>query len=276
MPGTIVCFEHEQVCLYHNIFIDRALQNKAILNSFSPVTKQTTLSQPCLYINCYKKSSISSTTINSKELYYYEMCVRKPFSMNEKDHLNTSGQDNSINFSNFIPLSFMLTTNPRSLSCLNQWLNLFFNCEENLFHTYYSSSQNKENNQSEIKYIICDSSIPLVETLLGILNKQTLVSYANSCFAEMVRRSEGQQDLASNNEFGLDLKKLNTFLLKSIGVVNVENATKPNYVIHTCTNQIMKEIGRLCKFYYSYGDFINFKFLNLYQIKTQNALQFFF
>jgi hypothetical protein len=224
------------------------------LNKISPISNRTTLTQPCLYISCLRKSSMISTTINSRDLYFYEMCVRQSFQMNENGSSVFCGQDNASNLQNLIPLSFMMTTNPRSLSCLNQWLTLFFNTEKNLFHNYHTRVKEKDfNSYKGIKYIICDSSISLIETTLGILNKQTLVSYANDCFSRSVHRTESQPDFASTNELDLDLRDLNASLLRSIGVVDVQKTANLKYVIHACTNQVMKEIGSLCKFYYSYG-----------------------
>ena len=230
MPGTIICFNHEQVCLYHNLFINQKQQIS------SPCS---TVSRSSLYINCFRKSSLTCTTINSRELYLYEMCVRKS------------------DTAELVPLSCMLTTNTKSLNCLSQWLGMFLNSERSLFPNFYLLKDFSLSNNNELldvlKYIICDNSMPVVLTLLRLLNQQTLEQSSSYCFNAAAAKS-----LDSSNEieieacFELDLAE---FMARK---KSTSSAQQPGFIIHTCTSQLMREINKLCKFYDSYGNNFNF------------------
>lgn len=203
--------------MYHKIYVD---------SSNSP-NSQT----PTLFISCDKQESFVSTTINSKGLYFYELCLKTR--------------------NNLIPLSFMLNTNPMSNQCLSQWLNMFLEAEKQVFSSYYL---NNDLNQSlKSNYVICDNSMPLVETLLKVFSNENFEKYSNRCFRAFLQNSKNTSKNLDN--FTINFDQINNDLLNSLHPCDSSNS-KIN--IHVCTNQFMFEIKKLCKQFYSFGNNFNF------------------
>ena len=178
----------------------------------------------CLYISCYQgKSSMISTTIDRKSLYFYEMCSKK---------------DNS----QLIPLSFLLTTNPSSKNALLQWLHMFFDAVEKQFCYSNTTAKNK-------LHIICDHSLPLVESILE-LNHISFSSYMNICFKRSTQlcfiNKRSLENEVINSSF---IDNLNKELLLEFDSDRSSNG-EHEIAIHICTNQFMDEMITLSRRFY--------------------------
>ena len=145
IPGCIICYEYNQLKLYHSLFIKS--KDLAVLN-----------------ISCYKEAPLVNTTINGSNIFYYEMSIRSPIDLQ------------------LIPLSCMLTTDPMSSFVIDQWLRLFLGSEKNAFHQYYMNQPLNENSTKSSKYIMCDNSMVLIEKVLEFFNKENFETYSNRCF----------------------------------------------------------------------------------------------
>ena len=182
------------------------------------------------------------------------MCIRRSDGLAIK---STEKENNHL-----IPLTCMLTTKPMSESCLQQWLHTFFSSEKNLFfNTQNSSNFNRKKETNEIKYLICDNSIPLVETLLKLLNNENLNQYSNRCFKESLFKQNNRSNSLPNSiniskTLNFDFEEINSEL--DANIENEKNDDCNKIVLHTCTNLIMNEISGLCKYYYSFGNNFNF------------------
>ena len=209
LPGSIVCFDQSQINLYN--------KHKA--------------SQICLYISCCQdKRELVSTTINGKNIHFYEMCLKTNSS---KDQLSFE--------THVLPLSCMLTTNPTDKMCLLQWLYHFFDASKNLSPFVNISASSK-------MCVICDISMPLVETLLFALKNQCLTRYANLCFKKCSQMTSNAEESII---FDTNLDNLNKDLIYSAHLAEDSSYENTELIIHTCTHQFMHEIGILCNYYYS-------------------------
>ena len=143
-------YEFNQIRLFHSMFLNQ--------------------STSCLYISCFKEDSLVSTTIDSKNLFFYEMCIRNSFPI---------ASDSSS--PNIIPLSCMLTTNPTCSEAIHQWLQMFLNSEKHVYQNYYAEQGGYSTSKDSFKYIICDNSMSLVETILNTFNNEDFCAYSNRC-----------------------------------------------------------------------------------------------
>lgn len=242
MPGCIICFDCNQISLFNKLFINNQ-------NSF----------QNCLHISCFADHPLINTTINGDHLYFYEMCIRRSDgpAIQTVNAKSTEKENNQL-----IPLTCMLTTKPMSESCLQQWLITFFSSEKNLFFNRQNSSNfNCKKETNEIKYLICDNSMPLVETLLKLLNNESLNQYSNRCFKECLLKQNNKSNslpnsININKTLNFDFEEINSELDGNIEKEKNDDCNK--IILHTCTNLIMNEISGLCKYYYSFGNNFNF------------------
>lgn len=205
IPGSVVCYDQDQISLFHYLFT-RNIQNSQNIST--------------LFINCYKDASFVNTTMNSQRLYFYEMCLKVPM-LKSYEHL--------------VPLSCMFTTNTNASLSLNQWLTMFIDSERNSYFDYDADLSN----QTRVRYIICENSMFLIETILSVLNNQTYQSYSNRCFLNLLKDSN---DKIGYSEFS----DLNNQLSANL----IANDCDNQIIIHCCTNKIMNEISKLCKYYY--------------------------
>ena len=110
VPGGVVCFNEKQIDMFHHQFIRE------------PTSPSNEIS--CLYVNCFKKASFVTTTMNTQKLYFFEMCI---------EHMvvpDTTSTTTTTNKKSLIPLSCFFTTNTDVHLSLNQWLSAFFNAEK--------------------------------------------------------------------------------------------------------------------------------------------------
>ncbi len=141
-----------------------------------------------------------------------------------------------------IPVNSMLTTSINCIFTFNQWLNMFLKSEKELFPQYYSQNQNfcTKFSDNTLRYILCDNSVPLVETLLYVFNGQSLSSYLNDCFSISFNASSSLKS---------DFDELNFAEINETILTN-HHQVMQNLIIHTCTNQFMNtQIKKLCEYY---------------------------
>ena len=221
MPGSIVCFDHNQINLYKKWFNNQLISSQSY--------EKTT---PCLYISYFQgNSSLVNTTINGKRLEFYEMCIRKYQS------INLANDESQL-----IPLSFMLTTSPFNKTGLLQWLHSFFDSVKNNAN---ETSQNKLN-------VICDISMPLVETLLSIFKNQSFARYSIECFKKCLKNFPYNNEEYTISDISLESlhKELETDFSVNFNDKVFLDGENLELVIHACTNQFMNEISILCNYYY--------------------------
>lgn len=183
----------------------------------------------------YSQSSLVSTTINSTNLYYYEMNVRKSIQNTNKYEL--------------VPVSCMLTNDLSSSSCTDQWLNKFTSDVKKIYCNYYLNDL-KNNCEKQPRIIVCDNQMKLVESILTVYNKEDFISFSNRCFRLVLENN-------TNIQLSSHFKDINDHLSNELEYINTKNLNN-NVFIHTCTDQLMKEISNLCKYYYSEGNNFNF------------------
>lgn len=170
------------------------------LNLFNYLFIQS--NQSILYISSFRDASFVHTTMNSQKLYLYEMCLR----LNET----------------LLPLSSLITTNSNANCSIRQWITMFVRQCDSL-------------DSNVTKFILCESSMTLIETLLSELANDSFESYSNRSFSNLVSSSE--------------FDSLNSELIDEFNLKNFSRNTK-KVVIHCCTNRIMIEISKLCRYYY--------------------------
>lgn len=239
IPGCIICYEYNQLKLYHSLFARAVHTDHAILN-----------------ISCYKDAPLVNTTINGKSIFYYEMSIGNPIDYQ------------------LIPLTCMLTTDPTSACIIDQWLRLFLDSEKNAFCSYYMNRS--PNDTIRTKCIMCDNSMVLIGKVLECFNNESFEVYSNRCFYNAFNNQVCffkflpminwnfislflKKFLDNDNHLGIDFADINNQVLGIFGYIDKSGAkTADKVLIHTCTNQLMYEINKLCKYYYSSGNNFNF------------------
>ena len=140
IPGCIICFNELQIKLLFNL---------------SP--------QFTIFINSI--DSIVNTTINGKNLIYYEMCIQNPVDPFKKD---------------LIPLSCMLTVNYDNEISIKNWLRMILDAQ---YYAYYSSNQGIDYQlSSSSHYLICNNSYVIIKSLINELMGVSYLNYLNTCF----------------------------------------------------------------------------------------------
>jgi hypothetical protein len=141
IPGCIICFNE--------------LQIKLLFNLSSNFT---------LFINSI--DSIVNTTINGKNLIYYEICIQNPLDPFKNQ---------------LIPLSCMLTVNNDNEISIKNWLRMILDAQ---YYAYYSSSNPNINNtiHNHHNYLICNNSYVIIKSLINELMGISYFKYLNNCY----------------------------------------------------------------------------------------------
>ena len=214
VPGGLICFDENQIDLFHNQFIRETPQIS------------------CLYINCFKESSYVNTTMNSQKLYFYEMCL---LHTNQMSPLHTPNHQSSL-----IPLTCFFTTNTEAHLSLHQWLSMFFHSEKNKYVHH-----NHETSTAKTRYLVCENSMPLIESLLSELNHETYSAYSIRLFFSLLSKPQSIDS---------DFDDVNLQLAKAFRPTK-ESPLSLRVLVHTCTKKIMNEIKQLChNCYDSFGN----------------------
>ena len=140
IPGCIICFTELQIKLLFNL---------------SP--------NFTLFINSI--DSIVNTTINGKNLIYYEICVQNPLDP-VKNQL--------------IPLSCMLTVNYDNEIAIKNWLRMILDAQ---YYAYYSFNTNLNYELKFNKcYIICNNSYVVIKSVINEMMGVSYLNYLNTCY----------------------------------------------------------------------------------------------
>lgn len=210
IPGSIICFNYEQICLFHNAFL-----------------KQQNTIENILSINSSKQDYFVNTTINSCNLNFFEIGLRK------------------LNPPQLVPLSCMFTTNSMSKESLIQWFNLIIQGVKSVFPF------SEQIINSKYLCITCDNSMPLVEAFLNVFCLESFIKYSNRIFKYSLLELK---NFKNSSEFNFD--KIHTEFSNFNQELLFESNS--NIKIHVCTEQFMDQIKKLVKQNYSFGNNFNF------------------
>jgi hypothetical protein len=140
IPGCIVCFNELQIKLLFNL-------------------------SPNFTIFISSIDSMVNTTINGKNLIYYEICIQNPLDPCKNQ---------------LLPLSCMLTVNNDNEISIKNWLRMILDAQYSSYYAF-NSSLNYEIN-SKYGYFICNNSYVIIKSIINELMGIGYLNYLNSCF----------------------------------------------------------------------------------------------
>ena len=158
IPGCIVCFNELQIKLLFNL---------------SP--------NFTLFINSI--DSMVNTTINGKNLTYYEICIQNPLDPFK---------------SQLIPISCMLTVNYDNEIAIKNWLRMVLDAQ---YYAYYAFNPNLNYNLSFRNcYMICNNSYVVIKSIINELMGVSYLSYLNTCY-DMCENIINDNNLVDDEKF---------------------------------------------------------------------------
>lgn len=181
VPGCLVCFSEEQIHLFNAV----AYKNTLYIGSTDQMV---------------------STTIDSKNLRYYEACL-----------IDKTNKE-------LLPISCMFESeNDTSMST---WL-------QTLVHAKDSFSDDKK---SLPKQVICEFNLSLATKIIRVLNNEDLSEYLDRVYLKLTNQSK-QISESYEGDFSDIIWKTNQKETLS---------DKDKVEIHFCGNQVLNELSKLC------------------------------